>query len=72
MFWDEVRASASPKDLPQMGFETSADSYWTLTRLLVHFFETKGSGRAEAGTTAGERNLDFSPLKVIAGIRVAI
>jgi hypothetical protein len=63
MFWDEARASISPKDLPQMGFETSADSYWTLTRLLVHCFETKGSGRADAGTSVGKRNLDFMPIE---------
>jgi hypothetical protein len=63
MFWDEARASISPKDLPQMGFETSADSYWTLTRLLVHCFETKCSGRTDAGILAGERNLDFMPIE---------
>jgi hypothetical protein len=63
IFWDTARASIPPKDLPQMGFETSADSYWTLTRLLVHCFETKGSGRTAAGASAGERNLDFMPIE---------
>ena len=62
-FWDEARASISPKDLPQMGFETSADSYWTLTRLLVHCFETKGSRRADAAASAGEKNLNFMPIE---------
>jgi hypothetical protein len=63
MFWDAARASISPKNLPQMGFETSADSYWTLTRLLVHCFETKGSGRTVAGASAGERNLNLMPIE---------
>ena len=62
-FWDETRASVPPKDLPEMGFETSADSYWTLTRLLVHCFETKSSGGADAATVADERSLDCLPIE---------
>lgn len=63
IFWDMARASISPKDLPQMGFEISADCYWTLTRLLVHCFEANGSGGTVAGASAGERNLDFMPIE---------
>ena len=62
-FWDEAKASISPKDLPQMGFETSADSYWTLARLLVHCFETKGTGGADTCPSAAERDLDFLPIE---------
>jgi len=54
--WDEIRASISPEELPHMGFESSADSYWTLTRLLVHCFESKGAA-------SGGRALDFMPLE---------
>ena len=43
LIWDGVRASATPESVSQMGFETSADSYWTLVRLLVYAFERKPS-----------------------------
>ena len=46
-----------------MGFETSADSYWTLTRLLVHCFETKGTAGADAQAPGGDRNLDVMPIE---------
>jgi hypothetical protein len=62
-FWDKIRASIPPKELPEMGFEISADSYWTLTRLLVHCFETKGAGELDAGTPARDRNLDVMPIE---------
>jgi hypothetical protein len=62
-FWDKIRASILPKELPEMGFEISADSYWTLTRLLVHCFETKGTGELDAGMPARDRNLEVMPIE---------
>ena len=59
--WDEIRASLSPKDLPEMGFESSADSYWTVTRLLVYRFEKK-DGEADVASTIA-RVLEFLPLQ---------
>ncbi|EXJ95673.1 hypothetical protein A1O1_00796 [Capronia coronata CBS 617.96] len=35
LLWDEARARVARSAVPEMGFETSADSYWTLTRLIV-------------------------------------
>jgi hypothetical protein len=62
-FWDEIRASIPLRELSEMGFEISADSYWTLTRLLVHCFENKGTGATDAETPTGEQNLDFMPIE---------
>lgn len=45
--WDEARTSLPRAVVSEMGFETSADSYWTLLRMVVQKFEgksgTKGS-----------------------------
>ena len=38
--WDDVRGKLSAEQLQGMGFETSADSYWTLTKLILQAFDT--------------------------------
>ena len=35
-----------------MGFETSADSYWTLTKLIVHRFDAKSNSSPRDGHSA--------------------
>lgn len=59
-----------------MGFETSADSYWTLTKLIVDHFDSKSATNAPGGhddgvvgasgwkDKQGNSNLDFMPLEV--------
>lgn len=37
--WDDVRAKVPPDQLRGMGFETSSDSYWTLTKLILQAFD---------------------------------
>lgn len=41
--WDEIRIKLTREQMCHMGFETSADSYWTLTKLIVHRFDAKSS-----------------------------
>ena len=41
--WDEIRSDLTREQMRHMGFETSADSYWTLTKLIVHRFDPKSS-----------------------------
>ena len=54
--WDDIRCSLSREQIKEMGFETSADSYWTLTKLIVQRFEGKhplnGSHSASSSTTS--------------------
>jgi hypothetical protein len=42
--WDDVRSKLTDEQLQGMGFETSSDSYWTLTRLVVQAFDTSSRG----------------------------
>ncbi|KIX01125.1 uncharacterized protein Z518_10191 [Rhinocladiella mackenziei CBS 650.93] len=39
--WDDIRVNVPRSTVSEMGFETSADSYWTLTKLVVQRFEGK-------------------------------
>ena len=39
--WDDIRSSLTREEVKDMGFETSADSYWTITNLIVQRFEGK-------------------------------
>ena len=41
--WDDIRSRMTREQMQDMGFETSADSYWTLTKLIVHRFDTKSN-----------------------------
>jgi hypothetical protein len=50
--WDEIRCKLSREQLQGMGFETSADSYWTLTKLIVQRFDpTSPSNRSSGAST---------------------
>jgi hypothetical protein len=51
--WDDVRAKLPRSTVSEMGFETSADSYWTLVRMIVMKFEYKKRAPSTAGTTNG-------------------
>ncbi|EXJ89777.1 hypothetical protein A1O3_02844 [Capronia epimyces CBS 606.96] len=51
--WDEARASLSRSAVREIGFETSADSYWTLTRLIVQKFEAATENVTESRTDSG-------------------
>jgi hypothetical protein len=50
--WDDVRAKLPRASAKQMGFESSADSYWTLTKMLVLEFESKKNGGGATNITA--------------------
>lgn len=52
--WDEIRCKLSREQMQTMGFETSADSYWTLTKLIVQRFDSRdkdGSGLGSGVST---------------------
>lgn len=41
--WDEVRASKHRLNVEESGFETTADSYWTLVKMVVQKFEIESA-----------------------------
>lgn len=43
VIWDNIRKRLTRDQMRDMGFETSADSYWTLTKLIVHRFDPKSN-----------------------------
>jgi hypothetical protein len=51
MLWDEIRLTKPRIPVGELGFETSADSYWTLVKLIVERFE---------GITAEQQTTDSS------------
>ncbi|OQV03472.1 Fungal specific transcription factor domain-containing protein [Cladophialophora immunda] len=51
--WDDVRAKLSRANVSEMGFETSADSYWTLVRMIVLKFEHRKSASSAASSING-------------------
>ncbi len=44
--WDEAKRSLPRSSVSEMGFETSADSYWTLLRMIVQKFEANSANAA--------------------------
>lgn len=75
IIWDDVRASVTRSMIHESGFETSADSYWTLTKLIVQKCDRKpyltqgadGNGEAngpdDISESGASNNLDFMPLE---------
>ena len=51
--WDDVRAKLPRSAVGEMGFETSADSYWTLTSMIVQKFERKNRTNSTGGSSNG-------------------
>jgi hypothetical protein len=51
--WDDIRAKLPRATVGEMGFETSADSYWTLVSMIVQKFEQKKRRPSTSGTTNG-------------------
>ncbi|ETI25285.1 hypothetical protein G647_04660 [Cladophialophora carrionii CBS 160.54] len=51
--WDDVRAKLPRATMSNMGFETSADSYWTLVRMIVLKFQYKKRASSTASPTNG-------------------
>ncbi|EXJ73250.1 uncharacterized protein A1O5_03010 [Cladophialophora psammophila CBS 110553] len=51
--WDDIRAKLSRANVSEMGFETSADSYWTLVRMIVLKFERKKSVSSASSSING-------------------
>lgn len=49
--WDSVLSKLSPEQLAGMGFETSSDSYWTLTKYVIQAFDV-GNNRGSLSGTA--------------------
>ncbi len=50
--WDDTRARMTSSAVNEMGFETSADSYWTLTKMIVQRFEGRNAGHAAASVNS--------------------
>ena len=48
--WDDVRSKLTSIQMAGMGFETSSDSYWTLTKLVVQAFD---AGNLKDGAIIG-------------------
>ncbi|KAL2404605.1 hypothetical protein ABEF93_006304 [Exophiala dermatitidis] len=63
--WDEARGRRPISQVREIGFETSADSYWTLTRLVVQKFEMSVENGATNSSpmTTSTFGLDFMPLE---------
>ncbi|KAI1625523.1 hypothetical protein EDD37DRAFT_607121 [Exophiala viscosa] len=55
--WDEVRARP-PSNVAESGFETTADSYWTLIKLIVQKFEIESAPQTAGGNEAELRAID--------------
>ncbi|OAL27801.1 hypothetical protein AYO20_09654 [Fonsecaea nubica] len=51
--WDDVRAKLTRANVSEMGFETSADSYWTLVKMIVLRFEHKKSASSTSSSING-------------------
>ncbi|KAK4946523.1 hypothetical protein LTR10_014375 [Elasticomyces elasticus] len=51
ILWDEVRARPS-SNVGDSGFETTADSYWTLLKLIVQKFEVESAPQTTGGNEA--------------------
>ena len=76
MIWDDIRVAMPRSMIHEMGFETSADSYWTLTTLILQRFEGKSAqgifndfngstnSNDDSSESAGSNFLDFMPLEV--------
>jgi hypothetical protein len=56
--WDDVRARMAGSSTSDLGFETSADSYWTLVRMLVYKFEMKTSSSGTITPTSTARQIN--------------
>ena len=52
--WDHVRSTLTTEDMRDMGFESSADSYWTLTKLIVHRFDPDSKTSDQYSNAAGD------------------
>lgn len=73
--WDDIRSKMAKSTVHEAGFETSADSYWTLTKLIVQKFERKPSlaqgtdghgaanGNDDMSDSGASSLLDFMPLE---------
>jgi len=63
--WDEIREAIPREAWSGMGFETAADSYWTLTKLLVQRCDPLNEGTAHNNRRPSDTSnmLDFMPLK---------
>ncbi|KAJ9611619.1 hypothetical protein H2200_004803 [Cladophialophora chaetospira] len=51
--WDDIRAKLTRAAVVDMGFETSADSYWTLVRMIVMKFEYKKGTNSTTSSANG-------------------
>ena len=51
--WDDIRAKLPRAAVADMGFETSADSYWTLVRMIIMKFEYKKRTTSTTSSTNG-------------------
>ncbi|KIW74950.1 hypothetical protein Z517_11721 [Fonsecaea pedrosoi CBS 271.37] len=51
--WDDIRAKLTRANVSEMGFETSADSYWTLVKMIVLRFEHKKSASSTSSSING-------------------
>lgn len=62
--WDDVRPKLTSEELRGMGFETSSDSYWTLTRLILQAFDVSHvkTGANYAGSASGSASMS-SPVE---------
>ena len=57
--WDEIRSKLTREQMKDMGFETSADSYWTLTKLIVHRFDSKPNSSPTSGGHSASSSMSY-------------
>ena len=71
--WDEIRSNLTREQLRDMGFETSADSYWTLTKLIVHRFDPKSNtSPRECHSAASSMSYPSTTTVNLGGVQISV
>jgi hypothetical protein len=74
IIWDDIRKRLTRDQLADMGFETSADSYWTLTKLIVHRFDPKSNTSPHEDSHSASSSMSHSAGTTInvGGMQIAL
>jgi hypothetical protein len=74
LIWDDIRSKLTREQMQGMGFETSADSYWTLTKLIVHRFDlnSNNSNGIENGNSTTTSNPAATTTFNVGGMQITV
>ena len=70
--WDQVRTKLTREQMKKMGFETSADSYWTLTKLIVHRFDPKSTTSPADGQSTSSSVSQTTTTVTLGGMEISV